>query len=886
MEGDDLPSGVSINQAGYFVGRPVNLESDIDDDFPSGVAIGPGDYFIPSIDEVTITPGGYFVGRPSSLQEGGRPTRYNFLKLVRDKLVAAAATLTRDAATATVPSSEVERKATVPSSELDRVPSELGSELLKEMENVMTVLKGVDRGLLETACLEISDMVDDELQANKAASIPEGTSKHGGPKITIAEKTKNIIGMLEKIDWQLYGRVERVAGAPIPGYYAGRVMQPRPSPSNNNGGVILKRTSRIFVDLERLVVLLSSISSNTSSRQPVILLIVGLGGIGKTTLAKLLYSHTELCKDYDDDSKAWIPYPSDGLFRQQLPRRGTNIKVLVVLDNVQDNNDGRSRLFDVKRNLIRDVGNNAIVIVTTRSEDAAKKICTVEPYKLHADMCFATIKPTNELPAAGGYRDSTLSGVLEHLKKSYNLPSDVVACFKYCAIFPEGHIIVKDDIIHQWMALDLLGQCEFEIGEDYIRKLLDISFIQPATKLPSTSEMEYTGGTSFTMHAVVHSLARSEAADVVVLDGRNGNPSEKKHCKYGLLTNFDVTHTKLSNILAGQVMALLLLDCSKMELIDSSFSFAKGLRVLNIREPSMKKLPSSICQLTQLTYLNLSGCSGLIELPESFGNLTSMVYINLSGCSGIKNLPKSFGNLINVVHVNLSGCHGLDDLPQSFCKLWKLEYLDLSFCSCVKELTVALLADLTNLRHLNLSRPCYYAVEHKDHLEQLKNVWAKLTKLQYLNLSMFMNPIFCYLPEGETLDCFRSIECLSSLGYLDLSHNIFLDDLPDSLGDLNKLHTLHLSGCIRLKKIAKKITEMKCLKNIVLRKCPSLSYSFPVRTDDDDDDEAYSINIIQLEDVTCNELEISCLEKVHGRRVSTGSCRGGAVADGPCGGRR
>jgi len=171
MEVYDLPSGVSINQAGYFVGQPVNLESDIDDDFPSGVAIGPGDYFIPSIDEVTITPGGYFVGRPSSLQEGGRPTRYNFLKLVRDKLVAAAATLTRDAATATVPSSEVESKATVPSSELDRVPSELGSELLKEMENVMTVLKGVDRGLLETACLEISDMVDDELQANKAASV-------------------------------------------------------------------------------------------------------------------------------------------------------------------------------------------------------------------------------------------------------------------------------------------------------------------------------------------------------------------------------------------------------------------------------------------------------------------------------------------------------------------------------------------------------------------------------------------------------------------------------------------------------------------------------------------------------------------------------------------
>jgi len=160
MEADDVPSG-------YFIGRPFNRERESDDDLPSGVAIGPGDYFM---------------GRPARLlPEGGQPTLYNFLKLVRDKLGAAAAPLTRDAATATVPSSEVEREATAPSSELDRVPSELGSELIKEMENVMTVLKGVDRGLLETACLEISDMVDDELQANKAAS--QGRPSMAAPRL-------------------------------------------------------------------------------------------------------------------------------------------------------------------------------------------------------------------------------------------------------------------------------------------------------------------------------------------------------------------------------------------------------------------------------------------------------------------------------------------------------------------------------------------------------------------------------------------------------------------------------------------------------------------------------------------------------------------------------
>jgi hypothetical protein len=60
----------------------------------------------------------------------------------------------------------------------------------------------------------------------------------------------------------------------------------------------------------------------------------------------------------------------------------------------------------------------------------------------------------------------------------------------------------------------------------------------------------------------------------------------------------------------------------------------------------------------------------------------------------------------------------------------------------------------------------------------------------------------------------------------------------------------------------KKIGEMKSLKFISLRNCRSLeSCNFVVRVIDDDD--AYSSsNIVQLEDVNCQELQISGLEKV------------------------
>ncbi|XP_062225040.1 putative disease resistance protein RGA1 [Phragmites australis] len=720
----------------------------------------------------------------------------DFLKLAREKLVSAVA---GDAAATML--------------------SELTSELQKMSRILEGSLEAVDRRLLQTTSQEICDIVD-ELQANKGPPISETTM------INIANRMENMRDMLEKIDWQFYGSLsDNKGGAPrYKSELEHRLKRTgRISVSELPRG--LKKIGRISVDLRRIIDLLflSSASNTRQQEYPVILPIFGPAGSGKTTLAKLVFSHTRF-EDYD---KRWVDITNNGLSLDQLPRGG-NKAALVVLDDLWDG-DG-SGLLDVKRVLVSALGKNGIVIVTTRSLGVAMKICTMKPY---------------ELRAAAGDTDSTLDSVGEFLKESYEqMPSNLRLCFSYCGIVPVGHSIVKDDIIHQWIALDLIEQSDSsfsarqQLGEEYIRMLLDISFLQPAaTKSALTSEREYKGATSFTMHDFVHARARSVSGDdVIVLDGRNWKPSEKKNCKYALLTNFGVRPMKLSNILAKNVMALLLLGCSKLVLSDDSFSFAEGLRVLHIRDPSMKKLPGSICRLTQLRYLNLSGCSGLVELPELFGILYRLEYLDLSGCSGLVKLPESFG------------------------MLEKLEYLDLSGCSCLQGIQSAL-GGLTNLQHLNLSHPCCYLFEHRFHLKCLEDVWGKLTNLRYLNLSMCLNPILCYLPENEGIEYIGRISRLSSLEHLDLSQNIFLSDLPESLGNLSHLHTLDLSGCARLKRVHKRISEMNNLKVLVVRNCRFLEkYKLVVRADDVADS---SSNLLRLEDVvSCKELGISCLEKV------------------------
>jgi hypothetical protein len=159
-------------------------------------------------------------------------------------------------------------------------------------------------------------------------------------------------------------------------------------------------------------------------------------------------------------------------------------------------------------------GSKVMVVTTTREESTAKEIGSVDPYflaRLTDEICWDIIKQKCNFEAhpynykerlepigkdiakkCGGVplaaqslghmlkskpydvwdsvrsnhiwnlpnaRDtSSTHGVLASLLLSYNFidnPS-LKLCFAYCAIFPKGHNIIKDDLIHQWIALGFI----------------------------------------------------------------------------------------------------------------------------------------------------------------------------------------------------------------------------------------------------------------------------------------------------------------------------------------------------------------------------------------------------------------------------------------------
>jgi DNA-binding XRE family transcriptional regulator len=296
------------------------------------------------------------------------------------------------------------------------------------------------------------------------------------------------------------------------------------------------------------------LSAGTNNDETMIVSIHGFGGMGKSSLAQIVYNDEQF-KKYDH--RIWVYVSRDF----SLKKIGTSIisqlegigqqncdtlqmidqcldniwkvkdkKILIVLDDLWEERD--TELGKLKSMLhVGKKGSKIDVIVTTRSEDIARKVSTSEPYKLQPlkdDICWEIIKRYSRLQdhdnkgrleqigldiakkcggvalAAqtlgymlqsrdlSGWREINNSdiwnessdengGVLPSLKLSYErMPPQLRICFSYCAIFPKGHNIAEDDLIHQWVSLDFIKPSK---GKEYIRQLLGMSFLQ-VSKLP------------------------------------------------------------------------------------------------------------------------------------------------------------------------------------------------------------------------------------------------------------------------------------------------------------------------------------------------------------------------------------------------------------------
>ncbi|XP_054785796.1 putative disease resistance protein RGA3 [Prosopis cineraria] len=109
---------------------------------------------------------------------------------------------------------------------------------------------------------------------------------------------------------------------------------------------------------------------------------------------------------------------------------------------------------------------------------------------------------------------------------------------------------------------------------------------------------------------------------------------------------------------------------------------------------------SAISNFKCLRTLNLSCCS-LSHLPESIGKLKHLRYLDLKFCQKLISLPKTITNLVSLQTLKLHACVKLEFSVEAITRLISLRHLDIRSCKAFKFMMPAGLGKLSSLQYLS-----------------------------------------------------------------------------------------------------------------------------------------------------------------------------------------
>uniref|UniRef100_A0A6N2LUE2 TIR domain-containing protein n=1 Tax=Salix viminalis TaxID=40686 RepID=A0A6N2LUE2_SALVM len=145
-----------------------------------------------------------------------------------------------------------------------------------------------------------------------------------------------------------------------------------------------------------------------------------------------------------------------------------------------------------------------------------------------------------------------------------------------------------------------------------------------------------------------------------------------------------------------------------------------NLVVLEMQYSNIKELWKEKKVLNKLKILNLSYSKHLVKTPNLHS--TSLEKLLLEGCLSLVEVHQSVGHLKSLIFLNLKRCRRLKTLPQSICDAKSLEILNISECSQLEKLPehmggmesfTELLADGINNKQFLAS------IEHLKYLRKL-----------------------------------------------------------------------------------------------------------------------------------------------------------------------
>ncbi|XP_044496596.1 putative disease resistance protein RGA3 [Mangifera indica] len=519
-----------------------------------------------------------------------------------------------------------------------------------------------------------------------------------------------------------------------------------------------------------------------------IISIVGMGGIGKTTLAKVAFNDDKVSTHFEIKIWVCVSEPFDELriakaILESLTNNAPNLheletvvqnirqvldkkKFLLILDDVWTENP---KNWENLKSSLTCGSPESRIVVTTRKEEVANVIGTTKIISLGTlleDKCWLlfsgiaffgkTIEESNELVEIGR----------KIVQKCKGLPLAVktlASLLRYKRTVDEWENILQSEIweikeVKQEVFRPLLLSyydlpCTLKkcflycaiFPKDYeidIEKLIWLWMAHGYVKSMSNRDMKLVGDEYFETLAM-----RSFFQDF------EEEPTEIRirSCKM-----HDMVHDFAQFLTQNECYAMEVAGVGELEL-DSTYDRVRHSLIMIQEEASF---PSSI--YTRNTFLRslVVDCNyntnPKIVLSKLIDQLAYLRSLSLNNCS-IEEIPVEIKGLIHLRYLDLSQNHKIKKLPETLCELHNLQTLDISGCIALRNLPRGM-GNLINMRHL-LNRATISISYMPQGLE-------RLTGLRTLRL--FVMSDGSYGSKACSIEClrnFKGLQCLSIRGF-------------------------------------------------------------------------------------------------------------------------